>query len=334
MNGAVTAMTGTKGAALNATHLLLRDLPQALGVRVRELHTKVPVWNLVCVLYPLAWCVTALTVQWFTPGRLGILQWVIRVAGMILIGIFIQAIAILMHEALHGNLFQSTRLNRWATFAFGVPAFFSGTAYKVAHLNHHRQTRTEQDQDEISNLFRTPVQYRLIFYTMFFAATISYLLIVLPRTAIQIGTYKERCAIALEYTAIVTICSGVIIWGVSAGHASWLLWYWILPVQVALLLSNIRGLSEHLCTSTDHELRKTRTIRSNGLVSFLMLNLNYHLEHHLFPGVPWYNLRKVHKALQPVYAGSRPFLERSYTRYALKALFRGPFHEIRDPVSR
>ncbi len=317
----------------NASHLLLKDLAPELALQVRKLHTKVPAWNLVCVLYPLAWFVTAMTVQWLTPGRSGILQWVIRVAGMVLIGIFIQAIAIVMHEALHGNLFQSTRLNRWVMFAFGAPAFFSGTAYKMAHLNHHRQTRCEQDQDEISNLYKTPAQYLAIFYALFFVATFIYLFIVLPRSAIQIGTYRERCAIALEYTALVMVYSGVIVWGVSAGHAAWLLWYWILPMLVAMFLSNIRGLSEHLCTSTDHVLRKTRTIRSNRLVSFLMLNLNYHLEHHLFPGVPWYNLRKVHKELQPVYAASCPFVERSYTRYALKALFRGPFHEIRDPVA-
>ena len=330
MNVAVTAIAERKVCAPNASRLLVRDLPRDLGMRVRELHVKVPAWNLVCVLYPLAWCVTAATVEWVSAGRVGILRWVIRVAGMMLIGMFIQAIGILMHEALHGNLFQSARLNRWATFAFGVPAFFSGTAYKVAHLNHHRQTRTKRDQDEISNLCKTPAQYRAIFYALFFAATFMYLFTVLPRTAIQIGTYRERCAIALEYTAIVMICSGVIIWGAGAGHANWLLWYWILPVQVAMFLSNIRGLSEHLCTSMAHVLEKTRTVRSNGLVSFLMLNLNYHLEHHLFPGVPWYNLPKVHKELQPLYAGARPFVERSYTRYALKALFRGPFHEIRD----
>jgi len=313
-----------------ASHLLLRDLPPELGVRFRELHTKVPAWNLVCVLYPLAWIIAAATVERLSAGRVGILQWVIRVIGIVLIGIFIQAIAILMHEALHGNLFRSARLNRWATFAFGVPAFFSGTAYKVAHLNHHRQTRTEQDQDEISNLYRTPAQYRAIFYALFFTATFMYLFTVLPRTAIRIGTPTERCAVVLEYVAIVVICSGVIIWAVSADHADWLLWYWILPVQVAMFLSNIRGLAEHLCTSKDHLLEKTRTITSNGLVSFLMLNLNYHLEHHLFPGVPWYNLRKVHAEIRPVCAAARPFVERSYTRYALKALLQGPFHEIRD----
>src|SRR5271170_7342054 len=131
MNVAVTAMAETKISALNASHLLLSDLPRDLGARVRELHTKAPMWNLVCVLYPLAWFVTAATVQWLSAGRVGTLQWVIRVAGVVLIGMFIQAIAIVMHEALHGNLFESTRLNRWAMFAFGVPAFFSGTAYKT-----------------------------------------------------------------------------------------------------------------------------------------------------------------------------------------------------------
>lgn len=315
------------------SHLILNDLPD-LGARIRELHTKVPAWNLVCVFYPLCWFVTAVTVQWVTAGKAGLLPCVIRVAGMVLIGIFIQAIAILMHEALHGSLFQSPRLNRWATFAFGVPAFFSGTAYKVAHLNHHRHTRAPEDQDEISNLGKSPAQYCAIFYALFLVATFMYLFTVLPRTAMRIGTYKERRAVALEYAAVVIICSGVIIWGVSAHHVDGLLWYWILPVPVALFLSNIRGLSEHLCTSKDHVLQNTRTIRSNAVVSFLMLNLNYHLEHHLFPGVPWYNLRKVHRELQPVYAGACPFVERSYMRFALRALLRGPFHEIRDPAAR
>lgn len=122
MNVAVTSTAEPKVSAPNPSYLLLSNLPRDLGVRVRELHTKVPAWNLVCVLYPLAWVVTAVTVQWLSAGRVGILQWAIRVAGIILIGIFIQAIAILMHEALHGNLFQSARLNRWAMFAFGLPA--------------------------------------------------------------------------------------------------------------------------------------------------------------------------------------------------------------------
>jgi fatty acid desaturase len=28
-----------------------------------------------------------------------------------------------------------------------------------------------------------------------------------------------------------------------------------------------------------------------------MCNLNYHIEHHLYPAVPWYNLPKLHRLL-------------------------------------
>ena len=35
---------------------------------------------------------------------------------------------------------------------------------------------------------------------------------------------------------------------------------------------------------------------------FLFLYSNYHLEHHYFPRVPFYNLRKLHMALRPLYA--------------------------------
>lgn len=328
MNVAANALVGSQAATHSSSHLLLRDLPRDLAAQIRELHTKIPVWNLVCVLYPLAWFATAVVVEQLTQGRAGPLQWIERFAGVVLMGIFLQAIAILMHEALHGNLFQNSQLNRLASFLCGVPAFFSGTAYKVAHLNHHRQTRTEQDQDEISNLCKTRRQFRALFYTWFVAGTFLYFFIV-PAKAMQIGTYSERRRIAMEYIAMFAINAGIFVWGIGNHHGLWLLWYWLLPLQVAMFFTNIRSIAEHQCTSTDNALSSTRTTRSNGLVSVLMLNLNYHLEHHLFPGVPWYNLPKVHRALLPVYVTSRPYLERSYMRYALKVLFRGPFHEIR-----
>jgi fatty acid desaturase len=41
---------------------------------------------------------------------------------------------------------------------------------------------------------------------------------------------------------------------------------------------------------------------------FLFLYSSYHLEHHYFPRVPFYNLRKLHFHLRPLYArlGLRP----------------------------
>jgi len=38
------------------------------------------------------------------------------------------------------------------------------------------------------------------------------------------------------------------------------------------------------------------------LWDFLFVYSNYHAEHHYFPSVPFYNLRKLHLRLRPLYA--------------------------------
>ena len=58
---------------------------------------------------------------------------------------------------------------------------------------------------------------------------------------------------------------------------------------------------------------------SNRLVSSLMCNLNYHLEHHLFPGVPWYNLPRLHALLADEYRRAGAFAHRSYLGFLWEA---------------
>jgi fatty acid desaturase len=53
------------------------------------------------------------------------------------------------------------------------------------------------------------------------------------------------------------------------------------------------------------------------------INLNYHLEHHLFPGVPWYNLPKVHRILLDDYTAAGSSIYRSYTRFLIDAFRAG-----------
>jgi len=44
---------------------------------------------------------------------------------------------------------------------------------------------------------------------------------------------------------------------------------------------------------TDHRLN-SRTVLMNPVSRFLYLNMNYHIEHHMFPLVPYYNLPQLH----------------------------------------
>ena len=51
------------------------------------------------------------------------------------------------------------------------------------------------------------------------------------------------------------------------------------------------GLADNV---TDHRLN-SRTVYMNPVSRFLYLNMNYHVEHHMFPMVPYYALPRLHE---------------------------------------
>lgn len=60
------------------------------------------------------------------------------------------------------------------------------------------------------------------------------------------------------------------------------------------------GLLQHLGLAenvSDHRLN-TRTVLMNPVSRFIYLNMNYHLEHHMFTMVPYYNLPKLHTLIK------------------------------------
>ncbi len=56
----------------------------------------------------------------------------------------------------------------------------------------------------------------------------------------------------------------------------------------------------------DHRLN-TRTVYMNPLCRFLYVNMNYHIEHHMFPMVPFHALPRLHEMVKdqmpPAYRG-------------------------------
>ena len=294
------------------TPFSLAGIDAKSAVAVKELHRRDPQWTWICALYPAVWGISVFMMERFP-------FWPIRVVGVVAIGISIQAMAILMHEALHRNLFRKPAWDLWAAFILLLPAFFSGTAYKVVHLNHHRHTRTARDQDDISNHCHTMTQYHVALYVRYLAGTFLYFFVV-PIKALSIAGLGDRRRIIGEYVAMVGIYAAVIAVSVAAGRTASLFWYWLLPVLIAIVLSNVRGNAEHVGTGIGAEILISRTVTSTRLVSFLMCNLNYHLEHHLFPGIPWYNLPKAHRLLQTAYAQTGAHVERSYIRLTIRAL--------------
>jgi fatty acid desaturase len=73
----------------------------------------------------------------------------------------------------------------------------------------------------------------------------------------------------------------------------------------------------------------TRTVISNPVNSFFWNNINWHIGHHVYPTVPWYNLRELHKLLEEQIAASGAPVDKSYLAVYFKALRNGPESESR-----
>lgn len=282
---------------------------------LKKLHRLDMRWNCSMLLYPILWGVAAWTMATFET-------WPVFAVGYVVISVSIHALAIFMHEAIHGTLFRDKFLDRWAGFLLGVPALFSCMAYKVAHLVHHRYNRTEKDPDEFTNFTNSKQVHAGLFYVWSLVGMFIYIFHV-PVTAWLRGKASERKAVIFEYAlmgAIYAIALGV---ASQAGKLMWVVHLWLIPIVVATVFGNVRGWAEHTMTKAGDPLTQSRTVTSNRVVSFLMCNLNYHLEHHLCPGIPWYNLPKMHALLQPEYREAGSSIYRSYLRFLFDAMLIG-----------
>jgi fatty acid desaturase len=82
--------------------------------------------------------------------------------------------------------------------------------------------------------------------------------------------------------------------------------WWMLPVLITVA-PFYGGLLLFLCNNTQHvglqdeveDFRLcTRTIYLNPVVQFLYWHMNYHIEHHMYAGVPCYKLARLHRAIK------------------------------------
>jgi fatty acid desaturase len=281
----------------------------------------------VILVYPVLWAVAVLAMVRFPI-------WPVQIAGVAVIGCALHAMAILMHEGIHGNLFRRRVWDRWASFLLGAPALLSTTAYKVGHTLHHRYNRTDKDPDEFRNLSRNPKALSAAFYAWLVVGMPVYLIHV-PLTAILRGDARQRAAVGLEYALLAALYAAVISAAWVGGFLDILALAWLIPMGIAAVFGNVRGWAEHALTRPGHPLTQTRTVTSNRLVSFLMCNLNYHLEHHLFPAMPWYQLPKLHRLLQEEYRAAGAFVYSSYVRFLFDA-FQAGVHGLapRTPQTR
>lgn len=265
--------------ALEASRLLTPE-------QVQRLRGKSDLVGALLVLHAwgLVFAGMALFVAWPNP-----LTFVIALT---VIGARQLGLAILMHDAAHGLLFDNRRLNEWAgTWLCAAPVFTSLQLYRPYHLAHHRHTQQAEDPDlALSAPF--PISRKSLWRKI--VRDLS------GRTAYQRRLEQFRRGLAKESKAF--IANLALLVGLSAIGYWWLYpLLWLLPLATWYqLVSRIRNIAEHaVVPDNDDPLRNTRTTQANFFERLLVAPywVNYHLEHHLFMFVPCWRLSSAHRAL-------------------------------------
>ncbi|MBZ4421015.1 fatty acid desaturase [Myxococcus sp. RHSTA-1-4] len=233
------------------------------------------------------------------------LVWLARAGLYLVAAASLHGISLFTHEAVHGGLSRWRWLNHLGGAACALPVLQNYAAYKVLHLRHHRDLGGGHDPDHYANYTGRRWLEMLMHIGRLLLGYPAYITMI-PILGWRHGTSSDRRWIELE-VALLAVGAALAVAFVP-GHV--LLHAWVIPMLIINTLVNIRGMSQHtFLPESNHPVRGSRTILSNPVTRFFMCNENYHLEHHLYPRVPWYNLPELHRTLRAeLIAQGAPFI--------------------------
>ena len=234
-----------------------------------------------------------------------------------MVGSFFRGLAV--HELAHGTVFKTKWLNQLFLRIYSLLGWWNFHEYAMSHTYHHRYTLHPKGDGEVV-LPREPslkVFYLLQLFTFnIFGGSESNGLIPVARSVVMtaLGRYEgeDREWIEALYADHPVARKQAVNWarlvflfhlGVLA--LSILFQFWLLSVLLTLhlfignWLKYFVGVPMHCgLRSNVPDFRKcARTITLDPLSEFLYWHMNWHLEHHMYAGVPCYNLKKIHHIL-------------------------------------
>jgi len=265
-----------------------------------------------------AWLVigasAALAVMWPNPLSL--------VVAIALIGGRQLGLLILMHDAAHGALCRTPRLNRLLSQLFCAWPMWADThVYRAYHLQHHTRTQQPDDPDIILTghypITRASLKRKLLRdltgRTGYAQRKAQFMQALGPR---EWPWSRRRAHFWRQLGPQCLVNLGLLSLALVLDHGWTYVMLWLLPLltwqQVAL---RIRNIAEHACVrAADDAFGNARTTLVNLVERALFAPywVNYHLEHHLVMWTPCYRLPRLRRYLFANGLGERIETERGY----------------------
>ena len=284
-------------------------------------HDRVSAWLVITGLAGFGVIAAALLVvrsaAW--PGRSALLALLVVAQGLWMYRLYVIA-----HEGVHDKLFPRSRwLNDGTAILLLSPLGAPLAVYRKVHHFHHGSNRKDDRHAALEHFhvrpgagalgltYKRAVWLFYVFLGGFFLhslATIVIFLVIPTRLASRIDPVFARWSPGARLRAWLQLLLAVALHltvALALGGAAWRLilgapllvfaWVWSLMLYVY-----------HYGTSVGPEVRyNVRALPRQPLFSWLLLNFNEHVTHHVDPAIPWYLLPARRKELPARFSGNQ-----------------------------
>lgn len=266
------------------------------GAQLKLLNQKANLPGLVRLLGHLA--VMAISGYLWTTAD----NWLLKLPALVIYGFSLAAMFAPLHECGHRTAFANANLNDLVAWLAGIFSFYNSSFYRRYHKWHHRYTRIPGKDPELEDPQSTNFREYLIeisgwnwwlgkFATHYKVATgkldnMPYISEdaknnIIRSTRLQLAVYGTAIALSLWF------------------QQPWFITFWLLPLAIGQPILRFILLAEHTgCTKDDNPLTNTRTTLTWFPIKFMMWNMPFHAEHHLYPAIPFHALPQTHQELK------------------------------------
>jgi fatty acid desaturase len=276
---------------------LKRDLAQEIPAdALRELHRKRPLLHALIAFANFA----AVVVSGIAIVYLD--RWYYSLPLAFVAGFGIFNCTVLLHEVVHRAVTNvaNDRTYRFLGLLYAIPSGISSSQFTRWHLDHHAGLGSYEEDPKRHYLSpkRNARWFKLLYFTPALFA------IYFRAAAKEAASYEPELRTRIARERLATIAFQLSVLGLIAWLGGWMiaLKLYIVPIFFVFPIAfALNRLGQHYDINPNDPANWSTLIKGSWFWDAAYLFSNYHLEHHYFPGVPFYNLPRLQKLLLPFY---------------------------------
>jgi fatty acid desaturase len=196
---------------------------------------------------------------------------------------------------------KSRALNRILGLFYAFPSGISATQFTKWHLDHHAGLGSPTEDPKRHHL--SPKVNKRWVKLLYYTPALPFIYFRAARE--EASSYSPELQQRIKTERLLTILFQFSLMGLCyfLGGAGVLLRVYVVPVFFVFPIAfSLNRLGQHYNIRPEDPAQWSTLVKSSRFWNIAFLYSNFHLEHHYFPGVPFYNLARVHKLLKSFYA--------------------------------